>query len=283
MVGIGTLFVLIALVYLVVWIRRRRLPESRLFYAAVVLAGPLSVVALIAGWVTTEVGRQPWVVYHVMTTAQAVTGARGIPVGYGVLAASYLAVACGLVWVLRRLARAPLTCQSIRRLAARAERGVAMALQALPMVFVLCGLVLYAVLGGADFGAGVWQLLAGRSRRGEEVREFAHHSMGPVWEANHVWLIFVLTVFWTAYPRAFGSIASTLAVPLFIAVIGIVFRGAAYACGQGQRATARPASSTPSSRCPRSSPHSRSARRSAGSRPIASPWAMRRGTRSPAG
>jgi cytochrome bd ubiquinol oxidase subunit I len=108
MVGIGTLLVLIALVYLVVWIRRRRSPESRLFYAAVVLAGPLSVVALIAGWVTTEVGRQPWVVYRVMTTVQAVTGAHGIPVGYGVLAASYLAVACGLVWVLRRLARAPL-------------------------------------------------------------------------------------------------------------------------------------------------------------------------------
>ena len=108
-----------------------------------------------------------------------------------------------------------------------------MVLQALPLVFVLCGLVLYAVLGGADFGAGVWQLLAGRGRRGEPVRDFAHHSMGPVWEANHVWLIFVLTVFWTAYPRAFGSIASTLAVPLFIAVIGIVFRGAAYALRDG--------------------------------------------------
>jgi cytochrome d ubiquinol oxidase subunit II len=65
------------------------------------------------------------------------------------------------------------------------------------------------------------------------VREEAHHSIGPVWEANHVWLIFVITVFWTAYPIAFGSIASTLAVPLFIAVIGIVFRGAAYALRAG--------------------------------------------------
>ena len=108
-----------------------------------------------------------------------------------------------------------------------------MVLQALPLVFVLCGLVLYAVLAGADFGAGVWQLLAGRGRRGKRVRDHAHHSMGPVWEANHVWLIFVLTIFWTAYPRAFGSIASTLAVPLFIAAIGIVFRGAAYALRAG--------------------------------------------------
>ena len=57
--------------------------------------------------------------------------------------------------------------------------------------------------------------------------------MGPVWEANHVWLIFVLTVFWTAYPAAFGSIASTLAVPLFIAALGIIFRGAAYALRAG--------------------------------------------------
>jgi cytochrome d ubiquinol oxidase subunit I len=108
MVGIGTLMALLGVVYLAIWIRRKRLPESTWFYRAVVLAGPLSVVALISGWVVTEVGRQPWVVYRVMTTAAAVTGARGIPVGYGVLAATYLAVAAGLVWVLRRLARAPL-------------------------------------------------------------------------------------------------------------------------------------------------------------------------------
>ncbi|MBV8217379.1 MAG: cytochrome d ubiquinol oxidase subunit II [Solirubrobacterales bacterium] len=108
-----------------------------------------------------------------------------------------------------------------------------MLLQALPLVFVLAGLVLYMVLGGADFGAGFWQLFAGRGRSAQRVREHAHHSMGPVWEANHVWLIFVLTVFWTASARAFASIASTLAVPLFIAAIGIVFRGTAYALRAG--------------------------------------------------
>jgi cytochrome bd ubiquinol oxidase subunit I len=108
MVGIGTLLALLGVVYVAIWIRRRRLPESAWFYRALVLAGPLAVVALISGWVVTEVGRQPWVVYHVMPTAAAVTGAHGIPVGYGALAASYLVVACGLLWVLRRLARAPL-------------------------------------------------------------------------------------------------------------------------------------------------------------------------------
>ena len=108
MVGIGTLLALIGIVYLGLWIGRKRLPESRWFYRALVLAGPLSVVALIAGWIVTEVGRQPWIVYRVMPTAAAVTSAHGIPVGYGVLAAAYALVAVGLVWVLRRLARAPL-------------------------------------------------------------------------------------------------------------------------------------------------------------------------------
>ena len=108
MVGIGTLLALLGVVYLGVRLRRRRLPASPWFYRAVALAGPLSVVALIAGWVTTEVGRQPWVVYRVMLTRQAVTGASGIPVGYATLVAVYLALAIAVGWILRRLARAPM-------------------------------------------------------------------------------------------------------------------------------------------------------------------------------
>ena len=103
----------------------------------------------------------------------------------------------------------------------------------LPLVFVLVGLVLYTVLAGADFGAGFWQLSAGAGVGGARVRDHAHDSMAPVWEANHVWLIFVLTVTWTAYPTAFGSIASTLSIPLFIAAIGIILRGATYALRAG--------------------------------------------------
>jgi cytochrome d ubiquinol oxidase subunit II len=108
----------------------------------------------------------------------------------------------------------------------------------LPLIFVLIGLVFYVVLAGADFGAGFWQLFAGRGPRGAAVREHAHESIAPVWEANHVWLIFVLTVTWTAYPSAFGSIASTLSIPLFIAAVGIILRGASYALRAGT-ATAR--------------------------------------------
>jgi cytochrome d ubiquinol oxidase subunit I len=114
MVGIGTLLALIGVMYVFVRLRLGRLPRSRWFYRAVVLAGPLSVVALIAGWITTEVGRQPWIVYDVMRTQQAVTGASGIPVGYGTLVVVYLALAAAVAWLLRRFSRVPLEAVDAR-------------------------------------------------------------------------------------------------------------------------------------------------------------------------
>jgi cytochrome bd ubiquinol oxidase subunit I len=108
MVGIGTLLALLGVVYAVAWYRLRRLPRTKWFYRAVAAAGPLSVVALIAGWTTTEVGRQPWIVYGVMRTDDAVTGAGGIPIGYATLAIVYVGLAAAVAWLLRRLARAPL-------------------------------------------------------------------------------------------------------------------------------------------------------------------------------
>jgi cytochrome d ubiquinol oxidase subunit II len=108
-----------------------------------------------------------------------------------------------------------------------------MALAEIPAVLILVGLAAYVVLAGADFGAGIWYLLAGPGRGGRAIRDFSYHAMAPVWEANHVWLIFVLVVAWTAYPTAFGSIASTLALPLFVAAVGIILRGTAYALRSG--------------------------------------------------
>jgi cytochrome bd ubiquinol oxidase subunit II len=104
------------------------------------------------------------------------------------------------------------------------------------LALVIAGITAYAVLGGADFGAGFWDLTAGGAERGGRVRGMVERSMGPVWEANHVWLIFVLVVMWTCFPVAFGSITSTLYVPLLIAVAGIIFRGTAFAL-RGQAAT----------------------------------------------
>ncbi len=107
MVGIGTLLAALSAWFL--WLRaRRRFPESVWFWRAVIAAGPLSLVALIAGWVTTEVGRQPWVVYGLMRTEEAVTGAGGIPVGYATLTVVYAGLIAGTIWILRRLARVPL-------------------------------------------------------------------------------------------------------------------------------------------------------------------------------
>jgi cytochrome bd ubiquinol oxidase subunit II len=91
------------------------------------------------------------------------------------------------------------------------------------------GVTLYAVFGGADFGGGMWDLLAGRSERGQRARALIDHSIAPVWEANHVWLIFVLVVLWTAFPPAFSAVMSTLYIPLALAVLGIVLRGSGFA------------------------------------------------------
>jgi cytochrome d ubiquinol oxidase subunit II len=96
-------------------------------------------------------------------------------------------------------------------------------------VVLIVGVTMYAVLGGADFGAGFWSLLAGPGDRGRRPRELIDWAIGPVWEANHVWLIFVLVVLWTGFPSAFEAIFSTLFIPLSLAALGIVLRGAGFA------------------------------------------------------
>ena len=96
-------------------------------------------------------------------------------------------------------------------------------------VVLLLAVVAYAVFGGADFGAGFWDLIAGGPERGERPRDAIEHSIGPVWEANHVWLIFIFVILWTSFPEAYASITLTLFVPLAIAALGIVLRGASFA------------------------------------------------------
>ncbi len=146
-------------------------------------------------------------------------------------------------------------------------------LNELPLIFILVGLAAYAVLAGADFGAGIWILIS--RRRDEALREHARHAMGPVWEANHVWLIFVIVVAWTAYPTVLASITSTLTIPLFVAAIGIILRGTAYALRAQAESGAVATRTERLSGRRRSSPRSRWARRRAGSRPGAFPSGMR--------
>ena len=94
---------------------------------------------------------------------------------------------------------------------------------------LLTGITLYAVLGGADFGGGLWDLLAGTTARGRAPRRLIEESITPVWEANHVWLVFDLVIFWTAFPHAFAAVMTALALPLWLALGGIVLRGAGFA------------------------------------------------------
>jgi cytochrome bd ubiquinol oxidase subunit II len=91
------------------------------------------------------------------------------------------------------------------------------------------GVTLYALFGGADFGAGFWDLIAGNAKQGSRQRGLIEHSIGPVWEANHVWLIFVLVIMWTCFPILFGSITSTLWIPFTLAAFGVIARGSAFA------------------------------------------------------
>ncbi|RVX43709.1 cytochrome bd-I ubiquinol oxidase subunit 2 apoprotein [Nonomuraea polychroma] len=91
------------------------------------------------------------------------------------------------------------------------------------------GLTAYVLFGGADFGGGIWDLLAGGAAKGRRQRALVEHSIGPVWEANHVWLIFVIVLMWTGIPSVFAAIASTLYIPLTLAALGIIARGAAFA------------------------------------------------------
>ena len=94
------------------------------------------------------------------------------------------------------------------------------------LVITWAGLTAYALFGGADFGAGFWDLTAGR--RGDAVRGLVEETIGPVWEANHVWLIFAIVVVWTAFPTVFAAVASTLYIPLTLVAIGIILRGSGF-------------------------------------------------------
>ncbi|MEU2347933.1 cytochrome d ubiquinol oxidase subunit II [Modestobacter sp. NPDC049651] len=99
----------------------------------------------------------------------------------------------------------------------------------LAAVVLFTGVIAYAVLGGADYGAGFWDLTAGGARRGRRPRHLVDETLAPVWEANHVWLIFCLVMLWTGFPTAFAAIMTTLHVPLGLAALGIVLRGSGFA------------------------------------------------------
>ena len=231
MVGLGTLLFLLTLWWWASWIFRRDMPKSRWFLRASAATGVLSVITLEAGWTVSEVGRQPWIVYEKMKVEDAATANTGIWITFIGVVILYLGLGITTILVLRMMSRrfregagsARPTSRTGR--ASRAPRRSSRTTEGAPRMATTAAVILfaaittYAIFGGADFGAGFWDLVAGGTKRGERPREVIDHSIAPVWEANHVWLIFVFVVLWTCFPEAYASITLTLFVPLTLAAL----------------------------------------------------------------
>ena len=242
MIGLGTALFLLSAFYGGYWLLRRQIPRSRWFLRLAAASGVLSVITMEAGWVVTEVGRQPWIVYDYMKVEDAATGNTGVWITFFAVVALYIGLGVTTILVLRGMSRRFRRQTRVRRVgrALRAQpepagrtgrtgrRGPG-AMSTVVAVVLFIGVTAYALFGGADFGAGIWDLLAGGTERGERPRSVIDHSIGPVWEANHVWLIFCFVVLWSSFPAAYSSITLTLFVPLTIAALGIVLRGSGFA------------------------------------------------------
>ena len=224
MVGIGTLLALLAVWFAISWWRKRDIPENRWFLRIAAASGVLSVLALEAGWIVTEVGRQPWIVSGYMKVEEAVTDAQGIWWVFALTMLIYLSLAV-ITGYVRGLGQRPdeeAPAGDIPYAPRPGRRPDEQGRRRRGDLWI--GVTLYAVFGGADFGGGMWDLLAGKTDRGSRARRLIDHSIAPVWEANHVWLIFVLVVLWT-FPKVFSAIFTTLYIPLALAALGIVLGG----------------------------------------------------------
>ncbi len=208
MVGLGTLLFLLSLWYGATWAIRRRMPTNKVFLSLAASSGVLAVVTMEAGWVVTEVGRQPWIVYNLMKVEDAATANTGVWISFIVVTLLYLALGVTAILVLRGMSQTVPAGRRVRRGRGSLRAGGRRTgdrggdpMSDLVAVVLLLGLAAYAVFGGADFGAGFWDLTAGSPERGARPRALIERSIGPVWEANHVWLIFVFVVTWTAFSR----------------------------------------------------------------------------------
>ena len=236
MVGVGSALIALGVWFGIAWWRKRDIPQTKWFLRAVAISGVATVLAMEAGWIVTEVGRQPWIVYEVMRTEDAVTGASGVWISSRSCSSSTPALGTATVIILRRMARrwreegeesvgvpyGPPSEPAVKRRSRVSKADIAAAI-------LWVGATLYAVFGGADFGAGFWSLVGGSGERAERARRLIDSAIGPVWEANHVWLIFILVVLWTAFSVAFEAVMSTLFIPLCLAALGIVLRGSGFA------------------------------------------------------
>ena len=246
MVGLGmALLLLAAWQGWFAWFRHRLL-MTRWFLIPAAVAGLAAITAMEAGWIVTEVGRQPWVVYGYLRTSDAVTPSAGVPVTLAVVLVLYAvltAVVIGVPWLMGRRWRREDPDDEPDRAAPPArprkwprQSGAAMTAAGTPSwetitvgVALVATMAAYALFAGADFGGGIWDLLAGSSPRGRRARDAIDASVTPVWEGNQVWIVLGLVLLWTGFPSAFAAITITLFVPLAASVLGIVLRGVGFA------------------------------------------------------
>jgi hypothetical protein len=206
MVGIGTALLALAGWLGFIWWRRRDIPRTLWFLRAVAVSGVGAIVALWCGWIVTEVGRQPWIVQGYMRTSEAVTEAEGIWFAFAGVLVLYAGLGVGAVLVLRAMSRrwreegegdeaeAPYGPRCAKRGRSDEPSGCRRG-DSLDRGDALRG------LRRGRLRRRLWDLLAGCAERGERPRARIQRSLDPVWEANHVWLIFILVVLWTAFPR----------------------------------------------------------------------------------
>ena len=196
--------------------------------------------ALECGWIVTEVGRQPWVVYEVMRTKDAVTGASGVWVTFALVLLLYAVLGIATVITLRAMARRWREADEVeegdmpygprpsapRRRSRRSRDEHRGRRRRRPLDRRDASTRCSAAPTSAPASGPCWPAAASGAERPRELIDWA---IGPVWEANHVWLIFVLVVLWTAFSDAFEAIISTLFIPLSLAALGIVLRGSGFA------------------------------------------------------
>ena len=234
MVGLGTLLMLLALWYFASWIFRRDMPKGRWFLRIATCAGVLAILAMEAGWVVSEVGRQPWIVYEYMKVEDAATGNTGVWITF-VVVVLYIGVGATTILVLRGMSRR-------FRQGGTTDEDVPYGPRTTPASTVGKGIREHGSGGRAlhrrpcvrdlrrrRFRCRSLGSPRRRDRPRSRPRTVIDHAIAPVWEANHVWLIFSFVVLWTCFPEAYASITLTLFVPLTIAALGIVLRGSSFA------------------------------------------------------
>ena len=203
--------------------------KKRWFYSSwllklFVLALPLGFIAVEAGWTVTEVGRQPWIIQGVMRTADAVTPMPGIAWSFYLFTVVYISLSIAVIYLLRRqIKMVPVLYDKV----SDPSTLTSLMMEYVVIAFLYLAILLYLLLGGADFGAGIIEMFTSQ-RNIRRTRKTLYHAIGPIWEANHMWLIIVIVILFVGFPIIYTDLSVYLHIPLLIMLMGIIARGTAF-------------------------------------------------------